>query len=456
MSAKPSVPKIEAPLPLNTLKVYAQEIFVPIRRGESVSTVWVPMAGRRVRNKFIIGNQELFIKEIGNDKKYLLVYVEPLELTEESRLGFFKLIAQSITEAFHKFYPTGKLVNPKKYYYSTLVYSDQLTRLKSLLKEITDQGFEVVLFIGEFDELDFADTIFYNNLKSIWVALGKKLHFVFLLQKDLARPEQIERYGDFNEVLLQNVIYIPLFEGEEIDYLLDYFSKEFSREFNLQERQLIHKVCGGHPFLVKASARIIAHLDRNKFGIEELEKLLLSHYETRSVCQKLFGLLPEEEKKALQEMVKTKVATLPSSLSIMENLKLVKKDGEYWIPFGTLFESVVGNQQSLLRDQEVLPGSQTFQIKNGSIFVAGVNMEEKFTRQEYEVLNFLLSDPEKLRSRDEIGEAMWGKLAYEKYSDWAIDQAMSKIRKKLKGIGADKYLVTVRGRGYKLATSAKV
>lgn len=449
--SKPS--PIGAPLPLATLKSYAQEIFEPIRRGESVSTVWVPMAGRRVRNKFIIGNPQLFKEEIGSTKNYLLVYIEPLELTEESHLGFFKLITQSVSETFHISYPKEKLVNPKEYYYSATEYSEQLTRLKSLLKEVVGKGIEVVLFIGEFDELDFADSMLYNNLKSVWVSLGGGLHFIFLLQKDLTRPEQITEYGDFNEVLLQNVIYIPLLNNDEIDYLLDYFSKELSKEFSLQERQLIHKLCGGHPFLIKACARIIAHLNGNKLDSSELEKLLLSHYETRSVSQRLFDLLHVEEKQALQEIVKEKVITLPDSLKTLSNLRLVKKYGEYWGSFGELFKSAIGSQQPLPQSQETSTDGRKFQIKNGSIFVAGKNIEDKFTRQEYEVLNFLLSDPEKLRSRDEIGEAMWGKLAYEKYSDWAIDQAMSKIRKKLKGIGVAKYLVTIRGRGYKLSIS---
>ncbi|TSC90365.1 MAG: Uncharacterized protein G01um10145_37 [Microgenomates group bacterium Gr01-1014_5] len=451
MAVKSHKLEFDPPLPLATLKSYAEEIFTPIRRGECVSTIWVPMAGRRVRNKFIISYPELFKSEIGN-QNYLLVYVEPLELTEESHLGFFKLLAQSVAETFHNSHSDEKLANPKEYYFSASEYSDQQTRLKSLLKEIIAKGIEIVLFIGEFDELNFADSVLYNNLKAVWASLAGKLHFVFLLQKDLTKPEHVAEYGDFNEVLMQNVVYVPLLLINDIDYLLDYFSKELSREFSPEERNLIIEVCGGHPFLIKACTRIIAFLNGNKISTEELRELLISHYEPRSACQRFFDLLSQEEQQELKKIVSDKVTDLPSVLKVLMKLGLVVKNGDYWMPFGQLFESAI---KSLSQDNSVqveASSGLTFQEKNGAIFIAGKNVEDKFTRQEYEVLRFLLSDPEKLRSRDEIGEAMWGKLAYDKYSDWAIDQAMSKIRKKLKKLGADKYLITVRGRGYKLAT----
>lgn len=439
------------PLPLATLKSYAEEIFGPIRRGESVSTVWVPMAGRRIRNIFIIQHPDLFKAEIGDSDK-LLVYIEPLELTEDSHLGFFKLIAQSVAEVFTDKHNSEKLLQDKEFYSGASDYSDQLTRLKSLLKEITEKGYQVVLFVGEFDELGFSDSVLYNNLKSLWVGLQGKLQFIFLLQKDLTRPEHIAEYGDLNEVLLKNVVYVPLLQGKETDYLLNYFAKELSREFSGDEKELIISLCGGHPYLIKACTRIIALLNGNKMSIEELRQLLLSHYEPRSAAQKLFDLLPEGVKQDLQKLINAKVSVLPNSLKTLEKLNLIKKDGDYWNPFGGIFESVIEHKPTILFPQEVPTSGLAFQVKNGSIYIAGTNIEDKFTRQEYEVLRFLLSDPEKLRSRDEIGDAMWGKLASDKYSDWAIDQAMSKIRKKLKKLGADNYLVTVRGRGYKLAT----
>lgn len=449
MAAKTNVmpAPIEAPLPLESLRDYAREIFDPIKRGESVATVWVPMAGRRVRNKFIISYPQLFEDSVADS--YLLVYIDPLELTEETSAGYIKLIVQSVIESF-KNKSSLKLANPDSYY-TAGDYSELLGHLRELLKEVATAGLETVLFLGEFDEMQFADSVFYNNLKSLWVGLASKLHYIFLLQQDLSDLKKVAQYGDLNEVLLKNIIYIPLLSEGETNYLIDYFAKEFKRDFSEDERRVLFEVCGGHPYFIKSCTRLIALMNGHKRNFEELKKILVSHFELQSAASHLLELLPEEQVNALRNIANSQTRELPQVLDSLERMRMVVLKKGVWVPFGELFRSVLEAQFAQSQPQDAQANGQTFQIINGSIFIAGVNVEDKFTRQEYEVLNFLLSDPEKLRSRDEIGEAMWGKLAYEKYSDWAIDQSVSKIRKKLKEIGADKYLVTVRGRGYKLS-----
>jgi DNA-binding response OmpR family regulator len=79
----------------------------------------------------------------------------------------------------------------------------------------------------------------------------------------------------------------------------------------------------------------------------------------------------------------------------------------------------------------------------------GNTVEESFTRQEYSILTLFLKNPGKVLTRDDIGAVLWGESSYEKYSDWAIDQLMSKLRKKLKEIGVNVEISTLRGRGYK-------
>ena len=86
------------PVTPETLHKYAEDIFAPVRRGECVTTVWVPMAGRRMWNKFINENIYLFEKELPHYDKYLLVYIEPLDLTEESLAGYIRLMAKSFIE----------------------------------------------------------------------------------------------------------------------------------------------------------------------------------------------------------------------------------------------------------------------------------------------------------------------------------------------------------------------
>jgi hypothetical protein len=87
------------PLTEKTVRAYAENIFIPIKRGGSVTTVWIPMSGRRKHNKFIIENIHLFRKELPEFEKYVLVYVEPLDIMEESTSGYIRLMAKSFISA---------------------------------------------------------------------------------------------------------------------------------------------------------------------------------------------------------------------------------------------------------------------------------------------------------------------------------------------------------------------
>lgn len=455
---KKKAAKITPPLSLETLKDYAEDIFKPIRRGENVTTIWVAMAGRRIRNKFIINYSEVFKEEIGETNKYLLVYIEPLELTEESNVGYIKLLIKSIVEGYNKQLsrnlkrlPTEKYLPSK----SSVDYSQLLELIRKLIKDIISQKKEVVLFLGEFDELEFAGSILYNNLKALWADLKGKLHFVFLLLEDMTRPEAINKYGELNELLLQNIIYVPLIGKRDIDYLVDYFGSQFKREFLKEEKDLLSKICGGHPYLIKSCSRIVALMDGEKLGTPELEKRLLSHFEPRSASQKIFDYRDQVEKNFLRKVIKNgKTQELPESAGTLANLGLIRRDKDgTWAPFSRLFKSCIEEGRGGLESPRATDAKLFFDEKSGAILMDEENVEENFTRQEYEVLRFFLKEPNHLRSRDEISEAMWGKESYDKYSDWAIDQLMSKIRKKLKNLGAGNVLVTVRGRGYKIVLS---
>lgn len=103
----------------------------------------------------------------------------------------------------------------------------------------------------------------------------------------------------------------------------------------------------------------------------------------------------------------------------------------------------------------VLKVWETSHIKISPLFPPQNYRKEKLTEslpeltaQEHNVFNHLNNNLEKIATRDEIGQAMWGKLWIDKYSDWAIDKLISKLKTKLT---YTKYkILTLRGQGYKL------
>jgi len=444
------------PVTPETIHKYAASIFGPIKKGENVATIWVPMAGRRKWNKFIIGNIELFKNELPDYQQYLLVYIEPLDLTEGSLSGYLRLMGNSFLTVCREMGVCRESpefeVFQKIFEDSSSSYSKLLQTLKDLLGKVVQAGNKVVIFLGEFDELSFVDHVFLNNLKSLWSSLESKLLYVFLTRSNIGSPEKVAGYGDFNEVILQNIVLVPILEKEDTKYLIDCLCQVLSCKISKEEAEIVEKLCGGHPYLLKAALRIVNKLDGERIKLEKLEELLINHYELRSVAKGILDVLDEKTKIVFKKIAKgEKVESYErESLEVPEKLGLISKQSEdTYRFFGQLFYQVVLKGDEKGRIIEGGGRGLGMEEKSGLITFNGQTIEEKFTSQEYSLLRMFMSKANKLCTRDNISETLWGKESFEKYSNWAIDQIISKLRKKLRAMGVKDGLITVRGRGYK-------
>ncbi|MBR4303810.1 MAG: response regulator transcription factor [Clostridia bacterium] len=82
-----------------------------------------------------------------------------------------------------------------------------------------------------------------------------------------------------------------------------------------------------------------------------------------------------------------------------------------------------------------------------AVYKNGVQME--LSQREYELICYFLESPDRVISREELMEKVWG---YEYYGDLrAVDVAMRRLREKLEDDPAEpKYILTRRGAGYYL------
>ena len=82
-----------------------------------------------------------------------------------------------------------------------------------------------------------------------------------------------------------------------------------------------------------------------------------------------------------------------------------------------------------------------------AVFKKGVQME--LSQREYELICYFLDTPDRVISREELKEKVWG---YEYYGDLrAVDVAMRRLREKLEDDPAEpKYILPRRGAGYYL------
>ncbi|MFC1790423.1 winged helix-turn-helix domain-containing protein [Patescibacteria group bacterium] len=90
-------------------------------------------------------------------------------------------------------------------------------------------------------------------------------------------------------------------------------------------------------------------------------------------------------------------------------------------------------------------------LMRGKLYLNGeVNLETILTDQEYQITKMLYHQRGKVASRDQVAAVMWPKNPDQNYSDWAIDQVIYQIRKKLGDFGKDRQLKTLKGKGFLL------
>jgi len=184
-----------------------------------------------------------------------------------------------------------------------------------------------------------------------------------------------------------------------------------------------------------------------KLGLNDDDKIrifLLNHYQLKIICADIWNFFTDKEKNTMNSIVTTGaiLSSQQEEIDYLLKLGLVKimKEKKYYV-FGTLFEEFVKNK---------LPKhTLTYNAETTKLYYGQTSCEDKFTYQEFKLLVYFVTHENELISRDQVADAIWGRLSHEKYSDWSIDKTISVLRKKLDVLGfPSEQLVTLKKRGF--------
>jgi len=81
--------------------------------------------------------------------------------------------------------------------------------------------------------------------------------------------------------------------------------------------------------------------------------------------------------------------------------------------------------------------------------VSASGVEMKLGPTEYRLLEFLMTHPDRVYSRSQLLDRVWGANVY--VEERTVDVHVRRLRKALAGTTADKYIQTVRGAGYRFS-----
>jgi len=170
------------------------------------------------------------------------------------------------------------------------------------------------------------------------------------------------------------------------------------------------------------------------------------------------GIAACEEIRSMKNMENTLVAFLTARGEDYSQIAGFEAGGDDYITKPIKPKVLISRVKALLKRRSVLikdAGSgELTRIVSGDLvidkeryLVLKKGKEITLPRKEFELLSLLISKPEKVFTRDEIFDRVWGENTV--VGDRTIDVHIRKIREKL----GDKYIHTVKGIGYKYLVS---
>jgi hypothetical protein len=311
------------------------------------------------------------------------------------------------------------------------------------------------LLFDEFDE-PFArlDGRVFLNLRAMKDEFVSMLSFVTATERPLF---DIRDDADSNE-------FSELFSSREV--WLGFVTQDDARDIAAEiadggpisktEMNFIINEAGGHAGLIKAVTeswmRIAGGVgdDTSREAALAIVKQALDHdSNVRNECLRIWTQLGESEQNGLIDHVKGNPVNA-DTLDLLQQKRLLTRKGD-------LNDVLLGRvwRDFVFRNSLTRPNVATgvnVDVESGDVSVDGRRVES-LTDLEYKLLLLLYGKINKLVDKYAIVTNVWGESYLDSVDDARIEKLVSRLRAKLEpGASEPRYLITLRGRGYKLIT----
>jgi DNA-binding response OmpR family regulator len=112
--------------------------------------------------------------------------------------------------------------------------------------------------------------------------------------------------------------------------------------------------------------------------------------------------------------------------------------------------NAVGRRKFNLPGQDIILGDFVMQNQSRKLVCRG--QEVDLTKKEYDLLQYLVLNHNKVLTRQQLYEHIWGNILDDQYDSNFIDVHIKNLRKKLNNHAPSPWLETVRGVGYRVST----
>ncbi|MCA9383268.1 helix-turn-helix domain-containing protein [Candidatus Dojkabacteria bacterium] len=414
----------EAQIPKSEINKLARLILSPLQYNASLYAIWPLGSGMRIFVNKIFNNFQLVSQELNISQDKLIV------LRIECDLLFG---GDPLTSVFIQLYKGLVEGNNNKALQGGIDYYFQI---RKIIEGILDAEKKVLIVINGIDKMHSKDQeILLSAFSSILYLDITKIHAIF----NVSNHDVILGFNDVESFgLFRNIVYIPNPTREEFDNYVADLKRRWGVSLDPEQHKLI-ELCFPNKMLANATLKCI-----KEEGVKEVDGLLKSK-SMRYRVSAYYHMLGKLEREFLEHLVFNSNYYSPYKEQIED----------YFIEIGVV-KKIRANKYALkpkMLNYIVRLQNTATLIKNkvGEITYGKIILSDNLSIHEYEVFELLYKKKGSIVNRDEIANAIWGEGVGQKYSDWAIDKLMSRLRKKLFDLAIHKIKIdTHKKQGFKL------
>ena len=312
----------------------------------------------------------------------------------------------------------------------------------------------LVLCLDDFDEAYQAlEPQTFLNLRAFKDRYADALAYITATERELARLTTSREQGEFLELVAPHVHFLGFMTRDDTRDFCERFAALEGVTFSDADLAFIYANVDGHAGLALAVCHALGNVtgaptrnaQQDRVIHQIVQQNLATDANVRTECEKIWRDLEADEQNALFNLDRTDDAQI--ALRGLRAKFIVRDGDEGPVLFSRLFADFIRRQQ--LAQQPHARGVY-LDVDAGAVFVEGKSVEE-LTDLEYRLLTFLYGKIDRVCDKYSIVENVWGQQFTDEVDDARIEKLVSRVRAKIAPDAAKpRYLVSVRGRGYKL------
>ncbi len=391
------------------------------------------------------------------------VYVDCNQMPERTARAFSTAIWRALAETLQTRNDDDQVGTRIHHLYEEIVGSTDATNFafafeKGFALALDHLSHPLVLCLDDFDEAyQHLEPQASLNLRALKDRYGDALVYVTATERELSRLTTTREQGELYELIGPRVHFLHLMTQDDTRVFCERFVAREGITFSDADIAFIRENADGHPGLVQAVCYALGavtgvptrDVQQDRVIHQMVRQNLASDANVQSELAKIWGDLEIDEREALLRLhhANADIAASDAARRGLRNKFIVRDGDEGPVLFARLFDDFVRQQR--LRQQPNAHGIY-IEADAGAVFVNGKQIET-LTDLEYRLLLFLYGRLDRVCDKYSIVESVWGEEYIDQVDDARIEKLVSRVRAKIETDPAhSRYLMSVRGRGYKL------